>query len=125
MDLNVDGLKTVLQRIDREVKQELGVPDLKVKTVYDLGEVLPDAGMTNNKPKLFVAVIDANEAQRITEDPINPDEYELRAGAIIIPISQLPEIIRVNNDGFFLSAIARAAAHGIIDFKQLQAPPKI
>lgn len=125
MDLNVDGVTNGLQRIKKELTEELGVPDLKVNKVYDLGEVVPDAGMTNNKPRLFVTVIDANQAQRISNQPLNPDEYELKAGTVIIPISQLPEIIATNNDVFFLSAVSRAAAKGIIPFEQLKKPSKI
>jgi hypothetical protein len=125
MDLNVDGVTNALQRIKKELTDELGVPDLTVKNVYDLGEVVPDAGMTNNKPRLFATVIDANQAQRISEHPLNPDEYELKAGVVIIPISQLPGIIETNNDAFFLSAVARAAAKGIISFDQLRNPSKI
>lgn len=125
MDLNVEGITTVLQRIQREVKEELGVPELKVNKVFDLGVIVPDSGMTNNRPRLFAAVIDANDAQGISEAPLNPDEYELRAGTIIIPISQLPEIIESNNDGFFLSAVARAASKGIIPFDQLRNPSKV
>ncbi|MDO8621579.1 MAG: hypothetical protein Q7R31_04870 [Candidatus Levybacteria bacterium] len=120
IDLNVDGIKTVLQRIDREIKEELGVSDLKIKAVYDLGEVLPDAGMTNNKPRIFAAVINADEAQRVSGSPLNLDKYELRAGVVIIPISQLGKTTTINNDSFFLSAVARSAAYGIIDVKHLR-----
>lgn len=125
IDLNVEGVTTALQRIKKEVTEELGVPDLKINKVFDLGTVVSDAGMTNNAPRLFAAVIDANEAQGISETPLNPDEYELKAGTVIIPLSQLPEIIATNNDAFFLSAVARATAKGIIPFDKLINPSKI
>lgn len=126
-DLNVDGVTSMLGRIQTEVKEELGVPDLKVdsKDIYDLGMMLPDAGMTNNRPHLFAAVIDGKEAKKIPEglDTKNPDAYELKAGALVIPIGQLPEVIKMNNDAFFLSSVSRALAHGVIKWPQLDATP--
>lgn len=75
--------------------------------------------MTNNNPGLFAAIIDAEEARKISDTPLNLDRFELKAGALIVPIGQLAEVIMNNQDGFFLSAVARSAAYGIIDFKQL------
>lgn len=107
---------------ERELKEELGVPELKIEKVFDLGKVLTDAGMTNNNPGLFAAIIDAEEASKISDTPLNPDKFELKAGALIVPIGQLPEVIKNNQDAFFLAAVARSAAHGIIDFGKLSSP---
>ena len=123
---DTEGIKSVIQRTaERELKEELGVPNLKVEETFDLGKVLPDAGMTNNAPGLFAAIIDAEEASKISDTPLNPDKFELKAGALIVPMRQLPEVIKNNNDAFFLSAVARAAAYGIIDFSQLRFSPQV
>jgi hypothetical protein len=114
IDKNVEGVQTVMQRIDKEIKEELGVEDIKINGVRDLGVLAPDAGMTNNRPGLFAAFISAEEASKISDEPLNPDVYELRAGAIVFPISQLPEIIMRNSDSFFHATILRSIAFGIL-----------
>jgi hypothetical protein len=115
-----EGIENIVKTtIEREVREELGVETLQVDNVFSLGKVHPDAGMTNNFPELFVAIIDASEATKISSEPLNPDQLEIRAGALIIPIAQLSELIKTNNDGLFLSAVARSAAHGIIGFDQM------
>jgi len=107
MDLGVEGVQSVTDRLLVETRQELGIDDLSVDEVVDLGTIQVDAGMTNNGPQLFAAFISAAEAARIPSDPINPDVHELKAGAVIVPISQLAEIVRSNTDSFFSTAILK------------------
>ena len=103
----------------RELTEELGLPDLKVEKIFDLGKIRVDAGMTNNNPSLFAAIIDGEEAKKISPTPLNPDKFELKAGVLIVPIGQLPELMKTNQDGLFLSTVAKSAAYGIIRFDQL------
>ena len=70
--------------------------------------------MTNNNPNIFAAVIDANEASKISSEPINSDIYELKAGAVIMPIEQLNQMVGENNDAYFLATTSRLAAKGIV-----------
>lgn len=104
--------------IQAEIKEELGVPELTIQRIDDLGKINPDVGMSNNEPSLFAAVISASDAKKISSKPVNPDIRELASGTVVIPIQELSQIVMNNNDAFFLSTIARAWAKGII------APPQ-
>lgn len=116
---------TMLDRVNTEIKEEIGIEDIKIANVYDLGKLIPDAGMSNNQPNLFAAEIDGSEAKKIQAGKTapNPDVYELKAGAIVIPMEQLPEIIKNNNDAFFLAAISRSLSYGLIKFPDVNAEP--
>lgn len=114
IDRDSDGVASIHDRTVHEIQQELGVPKLEVSRVVNLGNVLPDSGMTNNEPSLFAAFISKNDLGKISSTPINPDVYELKSGAVIFPMADLPKIVMENNDGYFLSTIARAWAKGII-----------
>lgn len=114
IDLDSDGVKNLDERTVHEIREELGVKDLKIRSVVNLGRVLPDAGMTNNEPLLFAAFISDADKSRIASQPVNPDVYELKSGALVLPMEQLPDVVMTNTDGYFLSTIARAWAKGII-----------
>lgn len=114
IDTSVDGSANIHEQTIQEIREELGVSDITVNKVEHLGTVLPDAGMTNNAPSLFAAFIGADDATRLSSQPVNPDIQELKSGAVIFPIDQLPQIVMENSDGYFLSTIARAWAKGII-----------
>ena len=115
MDVGVEGVQTVTDRVLVEVKQELGVEDLVVDSVTSLGSVNTDTGMTNNRPEMFVATISAEQAGRVPATPINPDVWELEAGALRVPMSQLSEILNRSGDLFFAAAIAKSLASPDID----------
>ena len=110
----MDGVKTVADRTAKEMQEELGVADIKILRKVDLGTVNPDVGMTNNEPGIFAAFIDSKDAAKISSQPLNGDMYELKSGAVIFPMHELPKVVMTNTDSMFLSAIARAWAKGII-----------
>ncbi len=114
IDLNADGVTHLDERVVHEIHEELGGNDITINNVVSLGKVLPDAGMTNNEPSLFAAFIGSGDLSRLSAYPVNPDIYELKSGAVIFPIEQLPDVVMENSDGYFLSTIARAWAKGII-----------
>ena len=118
IDIDADGVKTLDQRTTHEIKEELGIDNLQISRVVNLGRVAPDSGMTNNEPAIFAAFIKDTDMAKISSKPVNPDVYELKSGAVILPMEQLPKIVMENNDGYFLSTIARSWAKGII------APPQ-
>lgn len=118
IDLDSDGATSLDERTVHEIQEELGVPKLHVSKIVNLGNVMPDAGITNNEPLIFAAFISEKEMGKILSTPINHDVYELKSGAVIFPMADLPKIVMNNNDGYFLSTIARAWAKGII------APPE-
>lgn len=113
-DLNVDGVTKLIDRFKVEIQEELGVPDLVVEEALPLGSLLPDAGMTNNNPTLFGAIIDGGQTARLSRRPVNLDVLELAAGSLVFDIRQLAEVCRVNDDGFFLASVLRAIVHGMI-----------
>ncbi len=119
IDLNVEGVTNVLQRISKEIKEELGLSDLQITRVIDLGTCTVDAGMTNNRPSLFAAFIDGSEKRRVPVYPDNPDEFELRSGVVVFPISQLLSQLETNTDSYFRSTIACVIARGIVDIRRL------
>lgn len=118
-DLGAEGVFTIPERIVLEIQQELGVEDMKVEQVYDLGNIMTDAGQTNNAPGVFAAVIDATNAKQVSKTPVNPDVYELSAGTFIFPMSQLAEHVMENADTFFQTAVLRSVASGIIPANHL------
>jgi hypothetical protein len=75
---------------------------------------MTDAGQTNNNPGVFAAVIDAENATKVSDSPVNADVYELAAGAFVLPVSQLSATILENGDTFFQTAVLRSVAKGII-----------
>lgn len=115
IDLDVNGVKNALDRFAVEIREELGLPDLKIDDdIIDFGPQLIDSGMTNNRPTFFVAFIDGSEAVRLTETPFNPDEFELKARVVVIPISQLTEMVKKVPDGYFRSVVALCAVNGLV-----------
>lgn len=117
-DLNVNGVNTMLKRIETEVKEELGQDDIRVANVYELGDLATDAGMTNNRPQVFVAEISADDAAKIKSHPQNPDVFELPHGAQVRDISELPNFLR-HSDPYFAVSVLRAALAGIIPIEYL------
>lgn len=109
-----DGVKTLDDRIVREIKEELGDESITVSHIQNLGRMNPDAGMANNEPELFAATISAEDAAKLSQHTVNMDVRELSSSAVVIPMRKLPDIVMTNNDGIFLSTIARAWAKGII-----------
>lgn len=118
IDLNVDGVLKAVDRVKREIQEELGLPEVKlIRDPVDLGKLAIDPGMTNNRPGMFLASIDASEAANLQGRPLNPDPYELAGSAVIYPIAQLKDVVLKNEDSFFLSCVARAWASGAIPFQ--------
>lgn len=113
IDIGIDGVTELLDRVKVELKQELGIdaPALKEEPVI-VGSLLPDGGMTNNRPKLFIAKI--RGAMKIVTDHQNTDEFELKATSMIVPIAKLPELMRRNEDGFLAATVVQAIVQGFL-----------
>lgn len=110
IDLGVEGVQSLHDRILLEVKQEVGVEDLEVDSIIDLGQIYSDPGMTNSKPGSFVAFISSDQAERIPKDTVNADIHELESGALVVPLEQLREFVRNNTDALFHVALLKAVA---------------
>jgi hypothetical protein len=120
-DIGAEGVFSMPERIELEIKQELGSADIEVSEVYDLGHIMTDAGQTNNTPGVFAAVVDAHNASKVSRTPVNSDVYELEAGAFVFPLVQLTEQVLENGDTFFQTAVLRSIAKGIIPASALAA----
>lgn len=113
-DPGADGVVTLQDRIALEIREELGVSDLAVADIIDLGRLMTDPGMTNNNPGVFCGIVNALQARKISAAPRNPDWRELDAAVLVRPISDLASMVMVNGDTFFLTAVVRAIAAGIL-----------
>lgn len=117
IDINVDGVTKAVDRIKREIQEELGLPEVKlVREPIDLGKLAVDPGMTNNRPSIFVASIDARDAAKLSTKPLNGDPYEIQGAVSVYPISQLREVVARNEDAYFLASVARGWASGVVPF---------
>ena len=105
----------MLKRFATELREELGITNMPPLTqIIDLGRLAMDPGMTNNRPQVFVAIMSSEHAPKIKLGiSANPDEFEMRAGVLVIPVSSLPRLILENEDPFFHACITRLAVHGI------------
>jgi hypothetical protein len=102
MDIGVDGVTSILGRIKREITEELGLTEIQLtREPIDLGSLCMDPGMTNNRPNIFIAHIDANQAEKIPAVPQNSDPYELKASVIVYPIEKLKEVVLLTQDTYF------------------------
>lgn len=117
-EVDEQGVKGMIARFDKEIREELGVEDLKIKRVISLGSYHPDRGLTNESPELFAAVIDASTAERI---PVgqwrNPDPFEMRSVPNVLPIDKLwgpTGALMTSTDGFLQACVARLVAIGEI-----------
>lgn len=118
------GVAGMIKRFDKEIREELGIPNIKVKQIIPLGLLQVDAGLTNNRPNLFAAVVDGEEMQlKDYEETENPDPYELRTSVIVTPIDRIGDFAREeNNDAYFLACIARLILTGILPITQASNP---
>jgi hypothetical protein len=113
-EMNTDGVRSIMDRVIVELREELNVPDLTVSSLELLGPVAPDHGMTNNEPLAFAAVIDSSDAARLSSTPVAVDELELEAGAEMFPIAMLGDMAMLVKESFFHVAVTRAIHQGIV-----------
>lgn len=98
------------EQFEKEITGLLGIDTLKISQFIDLGKVFPDAGMANHHVSLFAAIIDGT-GSKILKDL---DGEKQKKDIQLIPIERLQDYIICNDDSFFLAAISRLIAKGII-----------
>lgn len=108
IDLGVQDVQTIMDRILLEIKQEIGVLDMPVDEVIRLGDLHTDVGMTNNKPVLFLAFITTKNAARIPKDEFSLDIYELKVGASLLPLSELKQLCEESTNSYFFAALVKS-----------------
>jgi len=110
-----EGIAGMIRRFETEIKEELGIPDIKITRTIPLGRLQVDAGLTNNYPNLFAAVVDGSQIDLKEDVEIeNPDPYEMRASVVVIPVEELDRFVLENDDAYFLGCVARLRVMGII-----------
>jgi len=113
-EVNEEGVGKLLDRMKTELKEELGLPEIKIEGIVKLGNIMPDAGMTNNHPILFAVVLNADQAENIGKLP-NLDPFEASAvGPMIYPMSALKDMIMANDDAYFHILVTRSVQAGLI-----------
>jgi len=104
------------RRFQTELVEELGLETLPPHEIIDLGRFHPDAGMTNNKPFLMAAIISSEQFPLLTKPGLpNPDHFE-STNKIIIPFSELAQLIDTCNDSFLHVCLTRLWVKGLFIF---------
>ncbi len=111
---SLDSDKDVRETLKREIKEEVGLLNSEME-IIPLGKIYPDAGMTNNHPDLFAAIID-NFPQKVmgTAEPEQADPQDMDSRVAIYPLTSWKLLVKDNDDSFFLAIMLRALAQNII-----------
>jgi len=103
------------QKVENEIKRELGLKEIIISRFIDLGLMTTDVGMTNNHVALFAAIINVNQSpniQKLKNKTIDTKKIDFEL--IIEPIENLGQYIHKVDDSFFLASICRLISIGII-----------
>lgn len=92
----------------RELEEEVGITQDDIVETIPLGRLMVDAGMTNNHPNLALVLVRPNNSEKFAQH-INTDPHEMPGKFKIYPWSSLEELVKTNDDAFFLAAVARMA----------------
>lgn len=92
----------------RELEEEVGITQDDIVETISLGRLMVDAGMTNNHPNLALVLVRPNNSEKFAQH-INTDPHEMPGKFKVYPWSSLKELVKTNDDSFFLAAIARTA----------------
>lgn len=92
----------------RELEEEVGITQDDIVETIPLGRLMVDAGMTDNHPNLALVLVRPNNSEKFTQH-INTDPHEMPGKFKIYPWSSLEELVKTNDDAFFLAAVARMA----------------
>ncbi|KKR67379.1 MAG: hypothetical protein UU09_C0031G0011 [Microgenomates group bacterium GW2011_GWA2_40_6] len=105
-----------MQYLQQEFEKTLRLPNLKISRLINLGNIYPDAGMTDTIVKLIaikVETCDINEIKNYIDGNIyNDKRYDY--GFEIIPIERLLKFLSETNDSFLLAIFGRLQALNVI-----------
>lgn len=90
--------------INQLLKKKLGVDNLSISEIYNLGHIEVDNGLTPNYPGIFAVTVDAKNFA----PSVRPSKVD------IVPIEQLDQYISKVDDSFFLTIVSRLLAKRII-----------
>lgn len=104
--------EAVLETFIREMKEEID-PNIVIKYVVPLGNIHPDAGMTDNCPAIFYAVVQM-DTSATEKSSAHTDGPEVLSKYTVRPISQLRDFVAKTTDGISLSIYAKMVALGTV-----------
>lgn len=104
-NLDESGVATFLREIDEEIGK------VTVLKVIDLGTVRPDAGLSNENPELFAAIIELGELPKTGDTP-HIDKPEVLSKYEFRQMSEYQEFLRATDCGYSLMAAAKLQASG-------------
>lgn len=100
----------LLETAVRELKEELK-GTVKVSKVVPLGEYFVDAGLTNNCPGIFFAIVDVDSIPDFGESE-QEDKQEVTSSFRVRPIAEYLEYVNQSKDGMTLAVFAKIVAGG-------------
>jgi hypothetical protein len=113
IDLNLEGVQSLVDRIKVEAQEELGLEKVKlIAPPIILGDHPIDSERTNNRPALYQASIDAAEARNIDSQPCNLDSKEVKGTVVFEPMSRLWNTLADSGDTYLVSSVLQSYASG-------------
>lgn len=111
--------ESVFELILRKLREDLGI-DVKSDTmaiseIVGLGRVMPDAGMTPNRPLLYAVEVEVKE--RIFPPLRIGEIYDASDEVVLWPVEKLTELVNKVDDAYLLSALSRLTLGGVSNFK--------
>lgn len=114
-DIGIDQLTGKIG-FTREIQEELGIMPTELYRMIPLGRLMPDRGMTNNRPFIWAAEVDA-EVVKHSEGHDNVDPWEMETKVFFVPSDRLwgdDGFLMANEDAFFCAIMAKLVALGVV-----------
>lgn len=104
--------EAVLATFIREMKEEID-PKIVIKDIVPLGNFHPDAGMTDNYPAIFYAVVQMDVSNE-EKNSAHTDGPEVLSKYTVRPIDEIKDFIVNTSDGISLAIYAKMVASGMV-----------
>lgn len=102
--------------VKEELQKILFVPQLSMSRYLDLGEIYPDAGMSDNVVRLFAATVNVKNIDELAKYT-NNKKYNIKNYDYTVeffPIADLLNFLSKTNDSFLLAIFGRLQALNVI-----------
>ncbi len=116
-EISLNERQEVVKGVIREIREETGVKNLEIDEVKLLGSLKADPGHTSHESHLFIAYICKSEAEKISTNAKNLDDFELNTYVHILPLSEMKSIVQRTSNALLLAAFSKALAAGLIPIK--------
>ena len=102
--LNEGLLDLIIRSLDKEMGIDILNKDANIEEITSLGRILPDSGMTNNKPSLYAITLKLKN--KYANIKIN-EMVEEEKGVVIWPVAKIADLVSRCDDSYVLAALAR------------------